>query len=522
MAARLLEEGVLEQDRRIRQQFRKCLEPLLALSTQRSLSALHGVTQPNSFGWLISFLLEHVREADRTESVGAGILLISLVADSDSRAEGLAHFLMSAPQSYTLAVLHGHPNVDHPRRKKPAANWVRTVVLKLLLRDEWTTLSVNDIHMLRRLLLVSNEQRLSVAVQVGLPREHAGLLAAFLSETASVPSKQESFEEYGVVSIESYKHDWSSPSVDFGIFKETLPDEAASAPGILQFIYRVFKFAQTRSVVDLRPLAEFIAEHPNAFLALPGQIRAYAPFDTRRNLVEQVQDIITASDDELSIFVLALQSKAPPVVKLGRTIRLGPKCSLPQWIKLVNDAPDIVWRHWADDLWNKRLVDRPPTFDIPDGVSALVTRLLAHPSLLVRQPLLVGRLLQRTPDRHDEIRVAFLSEAKSRKTEMVHGFGNSSFKLKLPDEAFALPVLLAALVDEDIFRIEPRTAEETQKRMQDICPGFVPYVGDLTMISDNLETPTDVKAAALLLSFLHPDGGANLFRSAAAKLVDAY
>jgi hypothetical protein len=48
LAARLLQEGVLEQDKRVRHQFRKCIEPLLGCVDMRSLHSLTEVNQPNS------------------------------------------------------------------------------------------------------------------------------------------------------------------------------------------------------------------------------------------------------------------------------------------------------------------------------------------------------------------------------------------------------------------------------------------------------------------------------------------
>lgn len=63
LAARLLEEGVLEQDKRIRQQFRNCLEPLAALTDAVTLGPLVQVRQSNSESWLFTFLLERLRES---------------------------------------------------------------------------------------------------------------------------------------------------------------------------------------------------------------------------------------------------------------------------------------------------------------------------------------------------------------------------------------------------------------------------------------------------------------------------
>ncbi len=522
MAARLLEEGVLEQDRRVRQQFRKCLEPLLALSTHRSLGPLRMVSQPNSYNWLISFLFDHIREADRTESVGAGILLTSLLGDSDARIEELSEFLLSAPQSYTLAVLRGHPSVEHPRRKRYAVNWVRVVALKLLLRDQWIDLSASDIQQLRRILMAPPEQRLSVAVRIGLPREHVGLLDALLWDSDPLVKKQHPVEDFGIVSIEYFKQDWSSSSVDLGIFKDTLPAAAASAPGILQLVYRIFKFAKDRTPSDLRSLGECVSKHPVAFAGLPPHLRAYAPFDVSHELVKQAQELGSSSDDQLAKYIAGLQTSSPPIARIRRTARLGSTFTLPQWIRLVTVFPDLAWRLWNDEFWTDRHSSQPDVLESPEAIDALVSQLIAKPLLLVRHPLLVGRLLTKAAGRGDEIRTAFCSEANKPRVETIQGVGSSFFTLNLPDESSTLPLIVAALVTMDVFEFANPSNEELRKRTQNICRGFVPKVTDLKTVYEASTTSPVIKAAALLLSLLHPDGGARLFPDARANLVNAY
>ncbi len=71
LAARLLQEGVLEQDKRIRQQFRKCLEPLTASTDAELLKTLVEVNQPNSKAWLHNFLISSLREKQYSENIGA-------------------------------------------------------------------------------------------------------------------------------------------------------------------------------------------------------------------------------------------------------------------------------------------------------------------------------------------------------------------------------------------------------------------------------------------------------------------
>jgi hypothetical protein len=57
VGARLLQEGVLEQDKRIRQQFRRGIEPLLGCTDAGAV--IGSVRQPYSRAWLADILIRY-------------------------------------------------------------------------------------------------------------------------------------------------------------------------------------------------------------------------------------------------------------------------------------------------------------------------------------------------------------------------------------------------------------------------------------------------------------------------------
>jgi hypothetical protein len=104
LAARLLQEGVLEEDRVVREQFRKCLTPLLGSTVLDPLMPLLKVKQTSSLVWLLNVLFDHIKEADRSENIGAVILLSALLSDKDARAINVKQYLLSSPKDYIITI----------------------------------------------------------------------------------------------------------------------------------------------------------------------------------------------------------------------------------------------------------------------------------------------------------------------------------------------------------------------------------------------------------------------------------
>ncbi len=75
IAGHLLEDGVLESDKAIRNLFRDSLRPMLALNDTEFLSCLERVRGENTRAWLETYLAEQIKTMAPAESLGAGQLL---------------------------------------------------------------------------------------------------------------------------------------------------------------------------------------------------------------------------------------------------------------------------------------------------------------------------------------------------------------------------------------------------------------------------------------------------------------
>ena len=111
ISARLLAEGVLEQDKRTRHQFAVSLEPFLATTNMSDIAQLVQTARPNSRTWLLEYLRNALTIRTNAENVGAALSLSLMLGDDDPLIEFVKRHLLNASMEYsafvvTLAVLH--------------------------------------------------------------------------------------------------------------------------------------------------------------------------------------------------------------------------------------------------------------------------------------------------------------------------------------------------------------------------------------------------------------------------------
>lgn len=105
LASRLLQEGVLEQDKRVRQLFRSVLKPITGMLEKEKLVSLASAGQTNSKAWLVNFMVDILLEADFSESVGASIVLAQILPDDHSRTPEVKKRYLSASKAYQEFVI---------------------------------------------------------------------------------------------------------------------------------------------------------------------------------------------------------------------------------------------------------------------------------------------------------------------------------------------------------------------------------------------------------------------------------
>jgi hypothetical protein len=521
LAARLLQEGVLEQDKRIRQQFRKCLEPLAGFMEVEALRPLILVGQPNSESWLINFLVESLREANPTESIGAAIVLAHILPDGHQHEEEVKDFFLAAPPAYISVVLASMTSSRHSEERPSTilTHWFLDITLKLLLRPQWLSLGTTGFNSAIDILRQDKQVSEKIARENGLLSNQIELLLGLLKDNYGGSTGTQD-QKYGFLVCGHFEHDWTTNIFSFGSWSDELPNDISDSPGIFQLVYRIIKFGKTRCLADLYSILDYIDIVGNEFLnSIPSFLRAYIPIDQTLPIDEQVKKLRSLNNDEFNELLINhkidSQTLSRPWTQLTLDDNLirNNKANVDQWRLTLRSFPLVALQLWCDYFWERIIfLKRPDFLDEVEVVNEIIDGIIHHDSFLLYCIPLWGRLLQKSPNREMELRKAFLKASTGVIIGSTWHFPEfHTFKLKLPLDAILLPHLLSSLIDQfDLLSREGDAGKQPEEKQLSgygkLIYGFVNNASLLEKISERSDLSQEVRAASLIMFLLHPKG----------------
>jgi hypothetical protein len=512
LAARLLQEGVLEQDKRIRHRFRQVIEPIMGLSDFRSLGNLLRVDHINSGSWLINALLDRLKEADPTENIGAAIILCSMLPDDHLAVHGLRQHFIDAPRLYLGDVLRGCDDMEKPQGR--THGWVLHVALVALLDERWKELGVTGIRAAISILGERDEASLGSLlgeIDSGTASSRLKILLLLLRDGSADLAKEE--VNYGNIIFSFIEYDWSRPSgVDY-----LSPGPAEDFPGILRLVYLIDKFSRVRSRDILVEIYDAIASNPSGLLgAIPGSLACFVPTVDDdgwwSSLTRKVKEV---TDGE---FARALRTESMGVFRLRRLA-----------VSKIVEAGEVnVERVYEGDPCLALVLACRPRFSEIKVSSRSKKRLMdasAHnPELLAQLPQLWLGEIAVTGSR-SKLRSSLLSECERHVTPKIRfdyaGPLSSAIALNLPSEMAFLPYALFPVSAPFGTIIDPggdlpgRTGIESYVRQ--LIPS-VPLL--LESISGGGGTILQ-SGAAVILAVMHKEGGVRILDSYRSYVLEA-
>ncbi|HIA7246795.1 TPA: NACHT domain-containing protein, partial [Escherichia coli] len=135
LTLRLVEEGVLEQDKRIRYQFNNTLPPLWNNLDQEVLSRITKIKKEQSRSWLINNMVETFIDFDYSEHITLGYLLAMMLPSDHIRIEEVKQRLLCAPDYY-FAAIFGIDNIDRYDQEYVGTceNWFIELICNLIMQ----------------------------------------------------------------------------------------------------------------------------------------------------------------------------------------------------------------------------------------------------------------------------------------------------------------------------------------------------------------------------------------------------
>jgi hypothetical protein len=509
VGARLLQEGVLEQDKRNRQQFRKSIEPMCAFASTREVNPLLRVRQPNSKQWLDNFLVDWLAEADRSESLGALISLAQVLPDTHPRVEQVAEFLLASPPDYTAALLRGL--VSPEWRPGSPQTWFVKTIMAILSKPDWSRLEASGIGAAIHLLNQSPESTNKAARHCGFTDGQIELVKILIASgdrnVATPPDVN-----YGLVMAIQHEHDWTTGTVPFASWTAHLSEQTAKVSGMFSFLYRLLRWSRTKHFEDFQSLMELVSEDViSLFPGLPDHIRALLPLDENLTQRFQLLELKSLSQPQFEELISAHVINGRRVLRPRALIRRGINCTPAQWERLVNELPRFAFYMWSQESWQLGFGGRPKELDEQRTIDVLIDKLIRVPSAMTWLPGLWGGLLQVSGGRQDELRcalrVAALEPVAETRTPL---YGFSPFQLHLPDDAACLPHLVNGLV---ALQDPPPYYRDVLQPVLDVAKLAIQFGNEVNSLRDLITRTSQapsIKAAAIILLLLQPNGRSEL------------
>ncbi|WEJ35640.1 NACHT domain-containing protein [Sinorhizobium prairiense] len=418
VAARLLAEGVLEHDKRVRNQFGPCLQPLM--SSQDAFLYLFGVAGEESRSWLIDALLDNIREQAESESIGAAITLTHILPDEDSRVASAKELISGKSLKYRSAVFEHAPWGDPGHEQFPVHGWVSEMSMELLEGERWFELPGHAIRNCVTAVFTSPRGLQIVEDRIG-PQFSKIAAAVFgfgaggrqLRRTKRTNRRRPFFVQYLT------RH----PNLEFHQWPELLWTELQRSKGIFFGIYLGFKLLSDQDDAAAQRLLAAVGGW-GGLASLPSSLRSHFRPAQPASVDVKSADILKDNLDGAEIVVFA--SGHTPVID-------------EDWNLLLKEHP-FAFMHFLgrskmtpairEMLMSGNIVEALPLIASNDYAFSALVYMLGDIDYPLLRAAVVSLIKRSAPD---------------RPTPDQYGIREAPFSLEMPEELVLLPWVAASV-----------------------------------------------------------------------------
>ncbi|MGX4768281.1 NACHT domain-containing protein [Bradyrhizobium guangdongense] len=482
IASRLLSEGVLEQDRRIRHQFRRCIEPMFGSTDTDLLEPLTDVKSAESLNWLIDIASDSINEQTENESVGAAYVLCILMLDDHPRVPEVFSNLTARPWAYLnclFDMLYQRYHFVDPETsgKFELPFWVICLLMHVLASDDWKGMGKESVGTALSLITTRSELTFEAAKSVGFDDILSTIVASVLVGGRDANAAPEYSVQGPFFDVAFYEPPATLRVADWSNLEWDALGKATGAFALLKPVLMVAfgKDPTATAIQELESCREFV-------LSFPENLTAFLP--------DYLQD------KEPSEWIDDRHHGALWSYKPGyhRDVELR---SGVDYSGIFQADPQFAfhalsWRY-GDDEFQKFV-------RTPKGIEELTESCLLRPDLLRRNIAIWSDLVELTSAAGKDIRPALLTA--SRLGGRIVETGARPFKpflLQLPDEASLLPMVVGAF--PSIHYWEARKKSPTAP---EFVEAIVPDLKSLTLIATAEDRCKNIRGAAAIMALIHP------------------
>ncbi|WP_299618651.1 NACHT domain-containing NTPase [Pelagibius sp.] len=291
VAARLLQEGVLEQDKRVRAKFRDVIGSLFACP--EILNLVEDFTAPSSKAWFEELLFSAISENSHTENIGTVILATQIIPDGHPRTDEITSFVVNSPkpyQSFFFSIQedrtyrYRHVSTKNKTEIKEPWKWFVTCALKVLIDPHWLELSPAGLRGALFVLEKGQKHLDEVVSSIGIDQDTSEILRKFIGIGRRTHRLNAEHEVHsGVLTVRHYDLE---KDVEWNQILDKVMLRFEFTTGILRAIYLATKVLRTKERRDERALQEFLGESPYILRILSIRLSSYFCFSQQPQSAE--------------------------------------------------------------------------------------------------------------------------------------------------------------------------------------------------------------------------------------------
>lgn len=339
LVLRLVEEGMLEQDKRIRSLFSGCLLPLWSNTEEDLIRRISRLKMVQSKNWMVNNMIDAFLSMDNSETVTCPLILASMIDDSHERFEEVYRKLLLAPDD-CLFVSFSMIDMDYHHtfgcHIKP---WFFEFAIYKFFSETTSKDLLSAIY-----IFLSRHCNLSEKSfdNLNLRKNQADFLHEFFVNLPRSNQRETNISlNYGFVSLVPYDLDWSN--------SDSLPISSASFEDKLySFPVELFKALDTyykqRSSESFRQMLKVIKDNDFNFSCIPSSLTAFIPLTFDDALIKhQINTLISSSGTFLDSYLSTKQFQGRLTIPDSKYILFNHDSFLSdKWSELCLNFPDLA------------------------------------------------------------------------------------------------------------------------------------------------------------------------------------
>lgn len=354
LTLRLIEEGVLEQDKRIRYQFNNSLTPLWNNLDKELINRLVSVKKEQSRTWLINNLVEAFINLDYSETISAGYLIAIMLPPDHPRIEEVKRRLSQAPEYYfhTTLELDTWSTFEHRGRiNKDITScqlWFIELFAQMITKPTHLS-SKTQLAIVR--FVVRHLDEINQRGVISLPEEVVQMLdfinAESKRERRPSKTKQNQEDQYCFLSVAHHNKNWKAKKGRRTIPNIKITDNELCKP--LNLLKSAYIYYRENTIENYLNFLQSIKENGYNVDVIPSRLKAMIPLNVDyNNLKKHISAIEKLDKDGLNAIITEGFHDGIKVLPALDFIRFTDSPFTKEgWSRFCNDYPGVALNIWC-------------------------------------------------------------------------------------------------------------------------------------------------------------------------------